>query len=142
MSDPFKIDTNDVLGINYNAYKTKIYALALAKPSEYYKLREQAVEAIKNAAVKNIYDIIYGFLKEGKCDSSGTVTIPKLMQSAGVQGAPVCYPSSKINTIALGAAESLNDIIEETIKIALPANYDDIAQKKLTQKGESLGLDA
>ena len=48
MSDPFKIDTNDVLGINYSAYKTKVYALALSEPNKYYKIREQVVATIKN----------------------------------------------------------------------------------------------
>jgi hypothetical protein len=135
MSDPFKIDTNDVLGINYSAYKTKVYALALSKPSDYYKIREQVVAAIKNAAVKNIYEIIYGFLKDGVAGPGVS------LESSNMIGAKPCYPSSKINEIALGAAESLDSIIEDTIKICLPANYDDIAQKKLTQKGESLGID-
>ena len=134
-TDPFKIDTNDVLGINYSAYKTKVYALALSKPSDYYRIREQVVAAIKNAAVKNIYDIIYNFLKDG--DAGNGI----LLGAAGMIGAKPCYPSSKIIEIALGAAESLDAIIEDTIKICLPANYDDIAQKKLTQKGESLGID-
>lgn len=133
MSDPFKIDTNDVLGINYSAYKTKVYALALSEPSKYYKIREQVVAAIKNAAVKNIYEIIYGFLKDGVAGTG--VSLESLI------GAKPCYPSSKINEIALGAAESLDSIIEDTIKICLPANYDDIAQKKLTQKGASIGID-
>ena len=51
-TDPFKIDTSDVLGISYNAYKTKMYALALSRPSDYYKLREQVVQKIKDAADK------------------------------------------------------------------------------------------
>ena len=130
-TDPFKIDTSDVLGISYNAYKTKMYALALSKPSDYYKLREQVVQKIKDAAVKNIYDVIYDFLKDGKCGDTRIATIGN-----DVTLVPK-YPSSKINEIALGAAESLDDIIEKTIAICLPANYDDIARAKLTQKGQA-----
>jgi hypothetical protein len=133
--DPFKIQVNDVLGIDHSAYRAKVYALALSDPSKYYRIREQIVSAIKDTAVKNIYEIIYSFLKDG-------VAGPGIsLESANMIGCKPKYPSSKINTIALGAAESLDNIIEETIKICLPANYDDIAQKKLTQKGEALSLE-
>jgi hypothetical protein len=129
--DPFKISTSDVLGIDYSAYKSKIYAMALAKPSEYYKLREVVVAEIKNAAVEKIYDVIYNFLKNGKC---GTTSIAQISGDASMKPT---YPSSKINEIALGAAETLDTIIEKTIAIVLPANYDDIAQKKLTTQGQA-----
>ncbi len=133
--DPFKIKVTDVLGIDYNAYKAKVYALALSDPSKYYRIREQVVSAIKTAAVTQIYEVIYGFLKDGIAGPGVS------LESANMIGCKPKFPSSKINTIALGAAESLDNIIEETIKICLPANYDDIAQKKLTQKGEALALE-
>jgi hypothetical protein len=134
MSDPFKIDTNDVLGINYSAYKTKVYALALSEPSKYYGIREKVVGAMKTAAVKNIYEIIYNFLKDGETGTTG-VNLQAMI------GAKPGYPSSKINEIALGAAESLDAIIEETLKICLPCDYNNLAQQKLTQKGAAIGID-
>ncbi len=133
MSDPFKIEVNDVLGIDYSAYKAKVYALALSDPSKYYVIREKVVSAIKDKAVTQIYETIYSFLKDGIAGPG--VSLESMI------GCKPKYPSSRINTIALGAAESLDNIIEETIKICLPANYDDIAQKKLTQKGEALSLE-
>ncbi len=119
MSDPFKIVTSDVLGIDYSAYKSKSYAMALAKPSEYYKLREIVVKEIKNSAVEKIYDVIYNFPKDGKC---GTTSI------AGITGDTTMkptYPSSKINEIAPGAAETIDNIIEKTIAIVLPSSRKD-----------------
>ena len=40
MSNDFKIDTGDYLGIKYESFKDEMLALALAEPSEYFKLRK------------------------------------------------------------------------------------------------------
>ena len=36
MSNNFKIDTGDYLGIKYESFKDEMLALALAEPSEYF----------------------------------------------------------------------------------------------------------
>jgi hypothetical protein len=108
-----------------------MYALALSKPSLYYDARAIIVDQIKERAIKGIYNTIYEFLKNGNC---GTTTIAKATKTDNLIPS---YPSSKINELAIGAAESLDEIIEKCIAILLPANYDDIAQKKITQQGEA-----
>jgi hypothetical protein len=97
----------------------------------YYDARAVIVDQIKEAAIKGIYNTIYEFLKNGKCGNTDIATATK------TQNLVPSYPSSKINELAIGAAESLDDIIEKCIAIVLPANYDDIAQKKITQQGEA-----
>ncbi len=131
--DAFKVGTDDVLGIAYSRYKTTIYALALSKPALYYDARAQIVDAIKEDAIKKNYTTIYDFLKSGKCGDSG-MTVAKACQTNNLVPS---YPSAKINELAIGAAESLDEIIEKCIAVVLPANYDDIAQKKITQQGEA-----
>ena len=129
--DAFKVDPDDVLGIAYSRYKTTVYALALSKPALYYDGRAIIVDQIKEAAIKGIYNTIYDFLKSGKC---GGTRVEDALKTPNLQP---CYPSAKINELAIGAAESLDEIIEKCIAVVLPANYDDIAQKKITQQGQA-----
>ena len=131
MEDQFKIDTSIELGQAYSSYKNKLYKMAISEPAKYYELRERTVAAIKKAAVAKIYDTLYYFLKDGILDG--------VKASANNMGADLKpqLPSSRINAIALGSAETLDNILEDAIKLLLPVDYKAIAEAKLTQKGEA-----
>jgi len=65
MGDRFQIDTSDFLGLNYESYKNDLYALALATPSEYMKLRKETLAVVKNQCIKDIYTQFYNLLSKG-----------------------------------------------------------------------------
>ena len=137
--DNFKIDTDVELGIAYASYKNKIYKLAITKPELYYNIREEAVKELKGTACKTLYNVIYYFLKNGTFN--GVKNGPDMTQRAKNGGITEDLrpqlPSADINKIALGASETLNKIIDDCIKLALPPDYKSIAEAKLSQAAEA-----
>ena len=61
----FKIDTKNYLGMEHEAYKTKLFQLAITKPEAYFELREQVLNNVKTQAVSTQYDIYYHLLSRG-----------------------------------------------------------------------------
>ena len=131
--DNFKIDTDIELGIAYASYKNKVYKLAITKPELYYDIREQAVRELKATACKTLYNTIYYFLKDGTFNGRSikeTGNNSSMTYKAGQGGITTelrpQLPSADINSIALGASETLNKIMDYCIKLALPPDYKSI----------------
>ena len=136
MSNEYKVDPSNFLGIEHSEYKNEILALALSRPSEYYQLRKAVVKNMKTGFVTQAYDSFYNLLstgsKTGASDASMAVNggaakdlfIPKL-------------PKQEINQFALRAAKTLNAMVEEAIELVLPANHLDIAHKIERGKSEA-----
>ena len=59
MATRFEVDTNDYLGFKYEEYRNEMYALALSKSSDYFKLRKDALGKVKNEAIKDIYSSFF-----------------------------------------------------------------------------------
>ena len=135
MANQFKLDTNDVLGLNYQKYCEKIKSLALSKPSEYFDLRQEVLEKVKADAVGNLYNTLFAVLSEGK-DLAGN-PIGKL----GTEKFVPCYPSQKINDFALGAATDMAEWINDAIDIILPDDFEKIAMGKLRLKGKGSSIE-
>jgi hypothetical protein len=128
MTTTFKIDTSDYLSIDYNAFRDDMLELALAKPSDYFKLRKRVLQTVKKDAVENIYTTYYNLLTEG-LDKDGNAIINAAWQPR--------YPKQLVNQFALGASKTIDKIAEEAVEIILPRNYKDIANERTSTKGKA-----
>ena len=50
-------DPNDVVGLQYNKYKSSLYSESWSKPSSYFKLKQDLEDKLKENFVSNIYKI-------------------------------------------------------------------------------------
>ena len=126
----FEINTDDYLGFEYEEYLNNINAMAISKPSEYYKLRAELLARVKKKVVKDVYDAYYNLLTtEPVGKFNGQDLIPN-------------YPTQKASKFALEASATTNAILNKALEIVLPINYSDIATQKLVQKGEAGKIDA
>lgn len=131
MANKFQLDTDDVLGFNYQAYVSEIRALALSRPAEYFELRSQVLQKVKSDAVGNLYKTFFNVLSTGK-DLQGN-PIGKL----GTGNYKPSYPSQKINDFAIGVASDLAEHINKAIDIILPDDFEKLASGKLNLKGRA-----
>jgi hypothetical protein len=126
----FEIDTNDYLGFEYEEYLNNVNAMAISKPSEYYKMRAFVLAETKKKVVKSVYDAYYKLLTT---QSVGTYNGQELIPH---------YPAQKASKFALEASATTNAILNKALEIVLPVNYTDIANQKLVQKGQADKIDA
>ena len=61
----FKINPANALGIDADATRSKLIALALSKPESYYKLRDTAINSITRQLATQIYDMYWDILTVG-----------------------------------------------------------------------------
>ena len=126
MADRFVIDTEDFLGLKYEAYKNDLYAMALSTPADYMKLRKETLAVVKNQCIKDIYTQFYNLLSKGE-DLNGT--------QIGSLPAPG-YPAQMVSKFALKAARTLDGILEEAIEIILPLNFKELSTKRLEDQSK------
>ena len=126
MADRFVIDTEDFLGLKYEAYKNELYALALSTPADYMKLRKETLAVVKNQAIKDIYTQFYNLLSKGQDINGGAIsTLPE-----------PGYPAQMVSKFALKAARTLDTILEEAIEIILPLNFKELSTKRLEDQSK------
>ena len=126
----FKIDTSDYLGMNHEAYKTKLFQLALTHPDDYFKLRELVLERVKKNAVSNQYDVFYNLLSEGKTSNNSPI-VPEFVDLF-----QPCVPLQETNQFALKASKTIDAICEEAVELLIPMDYKEIAEKRLKKRTE------
>ena len=136
-TNTFNIDTGDYLGIKYESFKDEMLALALAEPSEYFKLRKAVLQRVKQQAVEDQFRIYYNLLTAGT-DKDGREVIPG---GAGVKAETVAkfkpnYPKQLTSQFALGAAKTIDKIAEEVVEILLPKDYKSISQDRFSKIAE------
>lgn len=123
-----QLDVNNFLGHQYSEYKSKVYALAISKPSVYFAMREKVIQRVKTDAVKDIYITFFTLLKDGKMGpdnviNDGTISyVPSL-------------PVQDINNFSLSACSTLDAICEECVNMILPIDMTTIMNRKLVQTG-------
>ena len=126
MAQNFQVDTNDYLGFQYEEYLNELMALAVSKPSDYYKIRAETLKLLKQVVVKQVYNTYYGLLTTGEID--GQTPLGALVPH---------YPQQKASQFALGASKTINDILNSALDIILPPNHLDVAKLKLVEKGNA-----
>jgi len=126
----FEINTDDYLGFEYEEYLNNVNAMAISKPSEYYKMRAEVLAEVKKKVVKEVYTAYY------------TLLTTKVMGTFNGQNLVPHYPTQKASKFALEASATTNAILNKALEIVLPVNYSDIANQKLIQKGQADKIDA
>ena len=126
---------NDVLGIQFNQYKNTVYSASITDPATYFKIRNEMEVLLKKVLVTDMFNTIYDLLRYGI-----------ITDKAGVEN-KVCindsvpyYPSNLVNDEAQKITATFNEIIDDVIKILMPADYEDIARDKLRIKARAVGL--
>ena len=134
MSNEYKVNPSNFLGIEHSAYKNEILALALSKPSEYYELRKNVVRNMETNLVSDAYTSFYNLLSDGS-DKVGSTSIADGASQSSLFTPNL--PKQEINQFALRAAKTLDAMVEEAIELVLPANHLTIAHKIDRGKSEA-----
>jgi len=134
MSNEYKVNPGNFLGIEHSAYKNEILALALSKPSEYYELRKNVARNMKTNFVSDAYTSFYNLLSDGS-DKVGSTSIADGASQSSLFTPNL--PKQEINQFALRAAKTLDAMVEEAIDLVLPANHLTIAHKIDRGKSEA-----
>jgi len=121
--DNFKVDPNNYLGHQYESYLSKMYTLALSRPTEYLALRETVREKVKRAAVETIYKEYYSILTKGELVNQTSIY-------GSVRYTPA-YPQQKVNDFCLSAAASLNEILDDLCEKIIPDKMNEIMGDKI-----------
>ena len=126
---------NDVLGIQFNQYKNQVYSASITDPATYFKIRNEMEVLLKKVLVTDMFNTIYDLLRYGIItDKAGLET------KVCIAGAVPYYPSNLVNDEAQKITATFNEIIDDVIKILMPADYEDIAKDKLRIKARAVGL--
>ena len=90
---------------------------------------------LKEVLVTDMFNTIYDLLRYGIIkDKTGKET------KVCIGDAQPNYPSNLVNDEAQKITATFNEIIDDVIKILMPADYEDIARDKLRIKARSVGL--
>ena len=132
----FRLNTDDVLGFNYQAYVADVRALALSKPDQYFKLRKDVLEKVRRDAVGDVYKTLFNVLSAGT-DKAGAPIGTVFGRGVYIPH----YPSQKINDFAIEVASDMADHINRAIDIILPDDFEKLAAGKLNLKGRANTID-
>ena len=130
MAQNFQVDTSDYMGFKYEEYLNELMAIAVSKPSEYYKMRSDTLKLLKQGMITQIYTTYYTLLTTGQIN--GSSPLGSLIPS---------YPQQKASQFSLAASKTINEILNSALDIILPANHLDVAKMKLTEKGSATRIE-
>ena len=124
----FRVDTNDILGFNYESYISTVRATALSDPKTYFALRKTVMEKVRRDAVGSIYTTFFNVLTSGTDVNDDPIS--------GFDYQP-CYPSDKVSLFAQKAAKHMTQFCNECVDIILPDDFEKLAERKLNIKGQA-----
>ena len=127
----FEVNPANYLGFEYEEYKNDLYALPLSKPSEYFELRKAVLKSVKTDAIGDIYGTFSKILGPGQNNAKTEI----IKTSTSPANHPN-YPAQEISKIALKAARTLDEILNEVIEIIFPSNFKQLANTRAVQKSE------
>ena len=97
----------------------------MTKPSDYYEIRANTLNNLKQTVIESVYKNYYELLTTKNIGASKNISlIPH-------------YPQQKASQFALQASKTINEIFNSAHDIFLPPNNLDIAKIKLTHKREA-----
>ena len=133
--DAIRRNPNDVLGIQFNQYKNTVYSASITDPATYFNKRNEMEKLLKQVLVTDMFNTIYDILRYGIVkDKAG------LEHKVCIGEVSPFYPSNLVNDEAQKITATFNEIIDDVIKILMPADYEDIARDKLRIKARAVGL--
>jgi len=116
----FKVNAANQLGLDRARSQNALFAVALSKPEEYFRLRANAFEAITVGPVENAYNTYWDLLTSGRTPNGGSLQLNGANFNPGV-------PDSVAGKFALKVAQAIKDIAEEAIEEILPMKFQDLA---------------
>lgn len=128
------IDPSQYLGLEYNTWKNNAFAYALSNPTAYFKLKSDVESKLKKAMVKQIYNIIYGALNDGK-DTKGD-SLFSTTGAAALNGQKPQYPLQKIQKLSLDASATMEEEMNKILNILFPSDFNEIFAAKLNKEGK------
>ena len=126
---------SDILGIQFNQYKNQVYSASITDPSTYFKKRNDMEVLLKEVLVTDMFNTIYDLLRYGIIKDKNGVE-----NKVCINDSVPYYPSNLVNDEAQKITATFNEIIDDVIKILMPADYEDIARDKLRIKARAVGL--
>jgi len=117
----FKVKPKNILGLDARKTRSKLLALALSKPEDYYKLREDVIEKMSEKSVDDIYNTFWNALTDGIIDGNH-IKIP----GGGGDFQPN-LPESDVNKFALKCANAIYEITQEAVDTILPEKFKSLA---------------
>ena len=130
-SSKFYIDIKNELGLNYKKVRGDLLATSLAKPQNYYALRNEIISHMTEASVQTMYEVVWRCLRNGQKPDGN----PFIYRNAGdvvTQFVPQ-VPEHIIGEFASKAAKTIENLMEDIIEQILPDDYLALAQSR--QKG-------
>jgi hypothetical protein len=116
----FKVNPKNILGLDARKTRSKLLALALSKPEQYYELRERVIEKMTENAVDELYNVYWGALTNG-------VVKEQQLQFPGGGNFHPNLPESDVNKFALKCANAIYEISQEAVESILPLRFKDLA---------------
>lgn len=129
-ANEFFMNTDNVLGLEYQAYVAKVRSMALGSPKDYFELRRKVLQSVKSKAIGDLYKTIFTVLSLGK-DTGGN---PIGALGATEEMTPG-YPADKINDFAVDVVRDLSNHLDRVVDIILPDDFNKLAEGKTTLKG-------
>jgi len=134
----FYIDIKNELGLNYKKVRGDLLATSLAKPQNYYALRNEIISAMTEAQVENMYAIVWKCLRNGQKPDNNPFTY-RNAENAPVQFVPQ-VPEHIIGEFASKAARTIESLMEDIIEQILPDDYLALAQNRQKSILKSKGI--
>ena len=136
----FKVNTDNILGYEHDAFKNKLMQLSLTNTASYFNLRNQIYANIKTGMIKKMYITFYNLMtigalttNAGLADAPGSaangVNIP------GFEFTPN-FPEDKVSEFALDAARTLEKLLAHCLDLIMPPQYYEQAQQRAAKKSD------
>ena len=130
----WKVDVLNYMGHKYEQYKSKLYGMALSKPSDYYDLKSEVIEKLKTQIGEHVYNIFFNLLTYGILPDGGPLKI-------GGKIIHPCWPGQATTAFSLDASNEIDKIIIKCVGIILPTSHLDIVNLQLKEKSKTLGIE-
>ena len=134
----FYIDIKNELGLNYKKVRGDLLATSLAKPQNYYALRNTIINAMTESQVENMYLIVWRCLRNGQKPNGDPITY-RNAENTETQFVPQ-VPEHIIGEFASKAAKTIENLMEDIIEQILPDDYLALAQSRQKSVLKSKGI--
>ena len=99
----FKVNPQNILGLDHSKFKSQLLAMALAEPHTYFRLRDDVYTKIVENAVRDAYNLYWHILKsvltgvniDGTGGTPIVIATEKYLNSCGKQRNCICSTASR-----------------------------------------------
>ena len=122
-----EIDINVELGQKHRAMRQKILAVALAKPENYYELKDDIETKIVQVLTKQVYKLFKELLSKGKINGAelNYKDARNLQQRYNPE-----LPMALVEKFSINISSMMEQEIYKAINFILPENAKDLADQK------------